>query len=269
MSGTAERAIRHLSPSKVQEGVERCMLRLKYRHVDRIPAPVGGMMIAGRAVHAAIECALKEKMAGRPAPSAKDLDDRLMEKWRKEQEKEEDGPGIDWGEKEGDSRERMEREHRAMVPLVLERIVPAFEPQLVEHTFKEEMDAGEGYGEFLMWSVVDLVQADDRVVDWKTTRKVSQNARKLDLQMAAYGWNARVWKGIERPKVSKVFLVRGRTPKLDRQDYDVEPRHMDFFERASVEVWRATVDGNYVPNISSFWCSPKFCPFYGPCRGGM
>lgn len=250
------------------------MLRLKWNYVDKVPVQPSGFMISGRVVHAAIEFMLKEKYAGRAIPSDKDLDDQFILAWNRElAEEEAKGLGINWDEDDGDNKDRMLRECRMLPPLAKRDLLPHMQSRFPpEYTIKEEIDTGDKkYGAFLMWGVIDhWDKGPSGIWDWKTTRKISANARKLDLKTTAYGWYDRRLHTVSQSPARKVFLVRSATlPKIDDESYVVTSVHMDFFEKAAIEVWKATRDGNYVPNISSFWCSPSFCNFWGPCRGGL
>lgn len=267
--------VKWLSPSKVQTYVERCGLYLKNQMDWKqagIPVPVTWSMIGGRAVHATIEWALTEVICGRKLPSGDDMRGRFPEFWQICVEKEEEAKTpITSDEDSVDEPTQVERECAALVPMVCDEFLVTLRPAFVERKLKERIDDGNG-GSFTMWGVIDHQDESGELLDWKTTKeKVSTFQRKQDIQMDAYGWfDARV-NGIVGPtKISKIFLIRGGgKPKIDRQDYTIFQYRRDFFERAAREVWRATQAGIYVPNTSSFFCAPRWCPFYGPCRGGM
>jgi len=268
----SQTGLKHLSPSKVAEAIERCPLRLKYTYVDRIPTQPSGNMIVGRAVHKAMEIAVEARRLGKPLPKAQELDDIFMATFKSEKAKEEaKDMGIDWDEERGDSEERMVRECRALAPVGVKEVVTKLEPEYpAELTCKEDITDPDSDEAILCWSVLDVVDKKRGVMDWKTTQKVSEFAKKLDIQMMAYGWNYRILKNATVAPVSKVFLVRNRKkPKVAVAQFKVEEHHMDFFENCAIKVWRMARSGDWLPNIGTFWCSPKWCRYYGPCRGGL
>lgn len=153
--------------------------------------------------------------------------------------------------------------------------------------------------------IIDLQTADYTIRDWKTTRfSVSGFARKKDCQMRAYGyWD---WQQNRRrsTRIGKIFLVRGprlsdlpevqrtakngkplkklkkpegwpeklpldwKGPYVQEEWFSIRDADRSIFERDAIQVWRMAQLGTYTTQTGTFWCSPKWCPFYAECQGG-
>ncbi len=261
--------VKHLSPSKIQTAVEKCMLRMKFELELReagIPLPSTWFMLGGRAVHKDIEWGLNEVISGRKLPSGTDMTDRFGEFFDREvaREKQNKNPIQ---EDTNETPEKVQNECRELMPIVRAFLLN-LKPKHVEYTAKPVV---ENDGDpFIIWMVMDYIDQSNGILDWKLkVDKVAENAKKRDLQMDAYGWWAMQEYGVSYARVSKIFLIRGKHPRIERQDYDIQPHHGEFFIEAAKSVWAATRKGIYVPNTSSFWCSERFCPFWSTCRGGQ
>ena len=251
--------IKHLSPSKI-EGT-KCMEQFRLRYVEKVPEPSPGVFLSGRVVHAVLERAMKRLIMGSGLPDKKEADDWYVAEWKdgmEEEQKKESFLGWNWDEKRGDSEELAYKECRALASFGLTDVLPGIKPKLIEEDAKLNYDSE--VGPFLVWGRLDLYEETGIITDWKTTRKVSKNATESWLQFAHYSRYAHeVMKGPETTKCRKIFLVRGRAPKMDIANYDITPAKRAWFGRVAAEVWKATKAGVYIPNTSGWWCSPDWC----------
>lgn len=261
-----------ISPSRVQTAVEKCGLRLKWEmdwKQQGIPIPMSYVVVGGSTVHRGIEFALKEVLMGRSLPSGADLHDRFDSDWEQVLKDYQSRGTYALIEDDNDPVKRIRAECKMLMPVVRDEVLVKLRPRFIEEKFCCPVERDGERVDVLGY--IDYMDETDEILDWKTTRlKVSENSRKQDLQMTAYAWAARKVYGIERPVVSKVFLIRDpRRPRVDSERYQPTDQDMEFFEEATIQVARAIHAGVFVPNTASFWCSPKYCPFYGPCRGGV
>jgi len=263
-----EHEVKWLSVSKIGTFM-KCPKQAHYRYVLKAPEPSFGNMIAGRVVHAVLEKALKEVIGGRPLPSVQDVDDFYEPIWResfKEEEERDNFVTLQWDP--DDKEQKVFEESRALVRLAREEVLPKIKPSLVEHNMNFDLDAN-GSGPFRVYGVVDLYEHDTVVSDWKTTTKVSPNAKKLDIQFCGYAVWHQLHTGCEVMPCRKIFLVRGKRPKVEETRYQVTPKHREWFTSVAAEVWKMVKGGGFVPNTSTWACSEKWCSFWNICQGEL
>lgn len=269
--------LKWLSASKLGTAM-RCPRQFYYRYVERMPELSLGVFFSGRVVHSCIERALKLVLGGAALPSAKDMDDWYLASWEEEKGREEDRDTFlawNWGD---DSEKLAHVECRGLVALARKEVLPVIQPILVEHNFHMDLDV-DGSGPFRIYGVIDLLEKRDGsklLTDWKTAKKVSQNARTLDIQFMCYGaflhefyGDELVDPGTSATRARKVFLIRGKKPRVEQVEYRILQEHRDFFTTVAGAAWKMVLGGGYVPNTSGWWCNPDWCSFYGECRGGF
>jgi hypothetical protein len=258
--------IRSLSVSKIGTFL-RCPLQAKFRYKDKIREKSVGVMAAGRVVHAILEAALKPVLAGKALPSDKDLDDMFQPRWDREIAEESAKEGhLGWTWDADDPEKAVRRESRALVWMARRDILPKIRPKMVERKFNYEMDSAAG--KFMLYGVIDLLEEDGRLVDWKTVRKVSDNARTLDVQFP--GYSIFVTEVTRQPvtPARKIFLIRGKKPTWCEQTYEIGEHHREWFRGVAAEVWRTIQADVYLPNTGGWWHQEKFCSSWGSCPSG-
>jgi CRISPR/Cas system-associated exonuclease Cas4 (RecB family) len=266
--------LRHLSPSKIETAM-KCPEQFRLRYIEKIPEMSIRSMLAGRVIHKVMEHVLKGVVAGRAIPEANTLDDFFVNEWERQTNEEEGKENhIGWSEDPDEPLSKIYDEARAMVPFVRTEVLPVVKPKvlhgeaLVEHTVKDEYETEAG-DTFLVWMVLDLVEENATITDWKTTGKVSKNATQSWFQMAAYStFISRVFDK-EIVEARKVFLVFGKRPKMEVVDYRMGPSHREWFKRQAIATWKMAKSGGFVGNTNGWWCSQKFCSFHAMCQGEM
>jgi CRISPR/Cas system-associated exonuclease Cas4 (RecB family) len=262
--------VKWLSVSKIGTFM-KCPRQAWYRYVLKTPEPSSGAMMAGRTVHSVVEKALRQVMGGGKLPSAAEMDDWFGPAWEGEVKNEETKPSfLGWQWDADDPEEKVREESRGLVRVAREEVLPTLRPALVEHDFHYDLDA-HGSGPFRVYGVVDLFETTGTVSDWKTTKGVTENARKLDAQFWGYAVWHKAHTGRDVMPCQKIFLARGRkkaTVEIVR--YEVGQRHREFFIETAAEVWKMLQnEGGFVPNTGGWWCAPKWCSFYGICQGEL
>jgi hypothetical protein len=246
----------------------RCPLQFRFRYKDRIPEPTPINMFAGRIVHAILEDALTDVIAGKGLPAAPTMDDQYLKHWDREWAETESKPwfgGWDFGiDKDGT---RLKEECRALLPLALYEVLPTIKPILVEHSFEMDVDGVPVKG------VLDLMQEGNLLVDWKTGDKLPKSADAVDIQVAGYSeWKVRHFGLDTETEVTafqKIFLIFGRRPRVEKKDYAVTSGHRAFFRQSAAEIWKAVQADCYIPNPNGWWCGEKWCSFWHGCRGAI
>lgn len=257
--------VRHLSPSKI-EGLMKCPEQFRLRYVEKIPEPSVGVMLAGRVVHAVIERSMKQVRFGKPLPVAHEMDDWFLVSWNDQIKEEEEKPSfLGWEWDEDDPPEKAKAEFRALIPYVRESVLPEIRPKFIEEPVKLMYPSE--IGEFLVWGQLDLMDEAGAIWDWKTTAKVSANAKKGWFQFAHYSRLAVEVTGDLATPIKKTFLVRGKRPKHEIVPFVLGPMHREWFARVAANAWKVVKAGAYVANTGGWWCAPDWCGFYAVCQG--
>lgn len=275
MDAARERSLpmRNLSVSKIEKFLQ-CPLAFKYRYVDRIPEPSSGVLHAGRVVHEILEFALKEYPKTGAYPDWKTLDDMFLPAWERkkaEEEAKESFIGWDWGIPE----EQSKLQYRPLIRAAWEGALPKVRPWMiggepvVEHRIDLELQSD--VGPFKLIGYIDLLDDTGVLLDWKTSTKeeVSARQKKLWLQFAAYALYVWPIVGEETLECKKIFLVPGANPRVEWCPFTVGPKHREWFCRIAAEVWKSVYYGAYPARSEGWWCSAKFCSFWGPCQEGL
>jgi hypothetical protein len=268
MPNPEHEGVKSLSVSKVDAAM-LCPRKFRYTYVDKIPSPAVGIMMAGSAFHAAMEWALREVVLGHGLPSAKDLDDRFPEIWEATKKEEEAGDrfGGTWDWDRGDSEERALLDYRHLVHQAREHVLPNLKPKLVEHDFKIMLPSP--LGDYPLYGVVDLLEEDGLMSDWKTVGKVSDRQKNMGVQFMGYSIWHKGYTGMEVTRARKIFLAREPVAHVEYSDtYEVGQLQRDWFAGVASELWVACKNnGGFVPNTNGWWCSSKWCKYWDACRG--
>ena len=139
-----------------------CRLKFYFRYVERIPKPTAPALYVGQIVHRVLQRWNLNRWRGEPADT-KTLLPVFLEHWQQGQK--EDDP-INWDDKE--------EVHRTMAWKILEHYlgntpIPLDEkPEAVEVVVERDLMAA---GLPPLKGVIDLVRANGRIVDFKTTAR--------------------------------------------------------------------------------------------------
>lgn len=262
-------AIPYLSVSKINV-FTRCPLQGKFRYVDKIPEKALGVFLFGKVIHAAIERALRAVEVGGKLPSWQDMTDWLPSIFDSEI-KEDEGRatfcGWDWDE---DTLDAQKTDAPKLVRMVREDVLPAIKPVLVEAKFNYALPSK--IGEFKIYGVIDLFEEGGMLTDWKTTSKVSPNAKKLDIQLPAYTIHTNDVYHAPASAVNearKIFLVRGSKPKIESVNYRIHEGHRQWFRDQAARVWQMIVAESFIGCTGGWWCSADWCSYYAGCQGEL
>lgn len=268
--------IKNLSPSKV-EAYLKCPEQFRLRYIEKVPEKASLFLTSGSVVHAVIEYALMAKKFGEKVPSIEELDGVFESRWKKltlEQEHKRDF--IGWAIDPKDPPDKIKEECRALIPLFMEKLFHQLDPIAIENDVKRYYPTK--YGPVMSWGKLDLMTSDGAVWDWKTTRSVSNNARKSFQQFAQYSEHsievmpAGTHGGLAghsslMVKAKKAFLVRGPKPDIEVVDSFVSDADRKAWAAAVAFTWEGINEGKFDPNPKHFLCKPDWCPFYIPCQG--
>jgi len=258
---------RRMSASKLGAWMQ-CGLKFKYRYVDRIPEQSVWVMHAGTTVHKVLEQSLNQVIRGGGIPALDQMESWFDAAWRNGIKKTESKRNfIGWQDPE-ESLQTMKKQYRSLIGVARRDVLHDIRPESVEKRIAFDVPTEIGIAPFLGY--IDVFQKNGVIIDWKTvTEKVSPNAQKLDIQVMTYSfWHNLIYKE-EVTHFKKIFLVRGNDPHVEIKAYIVTKAKRDWFQRQTNEAWRSWDAGIFIANTSGWWCSPKFCSFYGPCQGEL
>jgi len=259
-----------LSPSKIGTAM-KCPEQFRLRYVEHVPELSSWTLLAGRVFHAVVETALKHVMAGDGLLSAMALDDLFSVEWNAEIREEEAKDWFFGWEIPFEAKNQPERlmvGYRKLVKLAREGVLPKLKPKLVEHMFEVEFDGLHGSPDFVVKGVIDLVEEDGTLSDWKTTGRVKEE--KLDPQFPFYSFHVSKLTGKSDVRVQKIYMVLdAEGVRIQRRCYVVGEAHRRWFHRVAADVAKMVATGVYVMNPNGWWCSEAFCPHWRGCVGEL
>jgi len=259
--------VKWLSPGKIATAIEKCSWQLRCSmdlKENGIPLAVNWPMLGGRALHKAVELALKKVQAGEALPPTDQMTDWVSAQWKKEiADCERKAEPIQGDESPKEVLAGM----LALAPLVREQVLTKLNPNRVEESFKVPVVRdGESV---LIWGQLDYEDKNGKILDWKTTKKVNPSANKKDIQMMSYGWWQHKTQKVEIPRIWKIFFVWAGEPHIEFSDkFEILPTDREYFEACAVKVWRMTQDDSYTKTTDWWGCKSRWCNFYAVCQGG-
>lgn len=266
--------MKNLSVTKIEKFLQ-CPLSFKYRFIDKIPETTSGVVHGGRVVHDVIEHALKEFARTGKYPDWKEMDDRYLPTWERKTREEEAKPlFLGWQSDPDDPMEKIQEECRPLIRVAREEALPKIRPMVLDNgpvvEYRVDLEFKSDVGPFKTLGYIDLLDESGLLSDWKTTKKVSGRAKKGWMQAASYSFFVYPLIGEEVVRSQKIFLVRDpANPHVEYGETSVGPSHRAWFAKIAAEVWKSIHYGVYPARAEGWWCSAKFCNFFGPCQEGV
>lgn len=267
-----EREIRNLSVSRIEKAL-LCPMAFKYQYIDRIPTVSSGKFLSGNVIHEILEFAMREFGRTGKYPSWKDLDDKYEPTWAEktsEEEKKEDFLGWDW--ESDDPLSKVKGDFRALLRMAVEKALPTVKPWMLGKEpvveYKIDLEMQSAMGPFKLLGYIDFLDDSGFIGDWKTTeKKVSDRAKRMWLQFAAYSLWAYPIVGQEDLKCKKMFLVRAREPFFEPCEFLIKQKHRDYFVKVAAAVWQMVQSAAYIPVTDTWLCKKDWCEYYAGCQG--
>jgi hypothetical protein len=146
----------------------------------------------------------------------------------------------------------------ALIQLYQRDIAPRVQPLVVEGEYFTEI------GGVKVTGIVDLIDAEGRVIDTKTAAK-SPSGIQPDhrLQLISYDLLAPESRGLVRIDT----LVKSKTVKIVSQSGEIGPGDVLYAERMYSMAQDAIRDGIFYPRRASNLCSRKYCAYWRRCEG--
>jgi hypothetical protein len=261
--------IDHLSYSSITT-YQLCPRSWRFHYLERIPAPASGAMVFGNAVHGAAEEHIKCAFATDRMPLA----ERWAHNWQVQLDRNAEN-GITYAEYKGESEESLNELGQKMLsdPDTI-ALVDSLKPLVLDEQVQIER-----YVTLQVPGVpipivgyIDLIEVDGVPADFKTAgRSWNQDQAEKEMQPAFYiaalnqaGFYDPAQQ--EFPFVHYVF-VKTKKPKVQIWESTRTTAQLFWLFGLIKETWEAISAGAFPPNTTTFKCSPRYCEYWGICRG--
>lgn len=205
----------YLSYSQINT-YQHCPQKYYFSYIDELTPPVNERIFLGIVFHATLEHYFKQKIMGRIL-GKEELETVFSQKFRMLGDEKE----IVW-----DSSEReIEKRGMAFVHYFESALAPQISPLMVEKELEVEL----GEMGFRLKGILDLVEQDFSITDFKTTnsRWSGGRVKRSFLQMGIYKYLFERSFGTANPKLKLTILYDTRTRRVRHQDVFLKPADVD------------------------------------------
>ena len=253
----------HLSYSSLSV-YQSCARSWKFKYQDKAPSPPTPALAFGSAWHNTIESVIRS-MALRESADLEHI-------WH-----EEFGKAIETVPTEkfdtGDTAESLRREGLALItsPDVI-RAVGAIRPLMVDGqpVIEKKIELRVPGVPLPIVGYIDCLDENGVVIDFKTAERAwAPDRAGSEIQPLVY-LAALAQEGFKlNPERRAVHIVFPKSGKVRVQQFEHTHTPAELFWLFGMirECWRGIEAGVFVPNPGSWKCSPKYCDYFGMCRG--
>ncbi len=236
-----------------------CGLKYRFQYIDRLPRlSSAAAAVLGTAVHAALEWLHKERKAVRDPQL-----DRLLKVFEADWNAQCLDREIRFGGDDTADRlilkgKELLTEYYYLPPKPIRGAEVSFQIPLVNPATGEVLDVP-------LRGVIDLIEGEDELVEFKTSQKSWSLADLPDnIQLTAYSYAFETLFGRPPKELRLVNLVRTKNPRIDTHVTDREKSDYERLFHLASEVRRAIETGVFIPNRGCWLC--KDCEFEPDCR---
>lgn len=263
----AEKKTKATRLSATQLGMyQRCPHQWYLRYVKGLKIPPAGTMIQGRVYHETVADNFKQKMKSGRDISLDELKDRFTDHWKKDVVISE----VNWG---SDKPQTMRDEGLLLLKCFSEEVAPKIKPASVEETRVKVIIPGK----LEVMGITDIIDGKNKIQDHKLANKEkSQNDADRDIQPTLYLWLRPECKTFIYQQVIK----KRPTQKMLREDKSTpsmipyrnvvttkrSPQQVERFVKMMTDTYQLMQTGIFVPRCDSFWCSERWCGYWGICK---
>lgn len=248
--------IDHLSATQLNMFI-LCPRQYRFRYIEGLRRPPLGKWVQGGAVHEALAHNYEQKIQTHEDLASLDVvdfmaaafDQRILDEGEVNWEGEESGKLLD---------------QAAKITANYQKVwAPSIQPIAVE---LEQRVVFDDFPDLL--GFIDLIKEGGGVIDHKlVARTIPQGDADNSTQLSCYGFTRYIATGIEDQELSFDCLVKTKTPKIVRVSTRRGMLDHNFLLKQMTEIYRCIKAGVFVPNTNGWHCSPKYCGYYGMCRG--
>ena len=235
----------------------RCPLQFYFKYVEKIPAPIDGNLLLGKALHAAAETNFRQKISSRKDISRVQILEMFNAAFESLKQQEEVIL------KEDQSFTELKVTGLKCTEILHAELAPAIQPVFIEQHFTFPLINSQFAG---FQGFVDVVDSSNVVHDIKTAKKsYVESAAQTDLQLIAYNIGCRTF--LKEPPRGFAFdvLVKNKTVKLQTVS---TPGHtqaqLDRFIKLVHMVEQAMISKVFYPSENTMSCS--FCSYKEQCK---
>lgn len=247
----------------------RCPAQYRFRYIDGLRRPPSIALTEGTSHHKAVEEDNREKMKKGRQLKPSDMVGIFEETFKSgiktaEKEADELKLSLDW---EGESEDKVVKRAKILLADYAANHSPKIRPTGAEERFAVRVNVPD-VEEFLLYGQIDLEEGDDKdkeVADYKVTGR-PRSSRDVDesLQLSVYS-SVRKAK-----KVSIVNFVKAARPYVTRIPSSRGPQDWLWAQKVVASAVDGIRRGAFpltAPDPMAWWCSERFCGFWGKCRG--
>lgn len=239
-----------------------CPAMYYFRYIDGIRSLPTPPLARGKAVHAGAELHGRRRIEARTnpsiIPSLEEVLDFVSETFDKESELTdfgEDDPGF------------FKDQCIALAKSFVETVAPTFEPAMVEQTLYFSIMTP--IGPVRLIAILDNIDLDGNIRDLKCYAKTpTQSDVQKNVQLSIYSMAYRSEMAMEEASVNLDVLVTKKEIEAITLSSKRNQQDLDICAKTIAGVWMQIQAGNFYPNVDTYRCSPKMCPYFYHCQSG-
>lgn len=243
----------YLSVSQIRTYL-KCPRQYEYRYIHGLRTPVTSSLLLGRSFHKAIETANRAKLEVGEILSVEDVQDTFSEAWDREKAE------VEW--EDGEDQGQLKDAGLAVTTHYYEEVGQKLRPMMIEQGTTVDVDG------IPVKVVIDLVETDGRIRDFKTAKRTPQkDEADRSIQLSTYAMAYREMTGERESGAQLDYTVNLKSgPKITHLETQIDDSRIERTKTLIKGVAQAISSGMFYPVEESFSCS--FCPFRDLCKGG-
>ncbi len=237
-----------LSPSQVSSYMT-CPAKWYFRYLIGLSEPTTGALALGKAFHGTLARNFRQKMSTVRDMEAKELREVFAEEWSL--------ATADAALRDDEDADELAATGQILVAAYVTEAGGPLQPHAVEQTVQGEIAGVKVRG------IVDLLDTDGRVLDFKTASKRPNGlSAEHSLQLTTYAMITPGASGLCRLDT----VTKTKTVQVIQQSYQVGAEDRRFAETLYPMVQESIQDGIYPPHRSSPMCSRRYCGYWRECE---
>jgi len=256
--------IEHLSYSSVSSYL-LCPRSWRFHYLDQIETPTSAALVFGSAFHETVEEHVMTAFASGRLP----LVDRWQRHWQVQLERNAEN-GIAWN---GDTPEAM---NNLGVKMFSDSdtiaLVDSLQPLVIEDQVQIErkVELHVPGVPIPVIGYIDLIEKDGIPADFKTSaRSWSQDQADSEMQPTFYlAALNQAGHDLSFGLFRHYVFVKTKSPKVQIWESIRTINDLFWLFGLISDVWKSISSECFPPNPGTWKCSPKYCEFWGICRGG-
>ena len=237
-----------LSPSQVSSYMT-CPAKWYFRYLIGLSEPTTGALALGKAFHGTLARNFRQKMSTVRDMEAKELREVFAEEWSL--------ATADAALRDDEDADALAATGQILVAAYVTEAGGPLQPHAVEQTVQGEIAGVKVRG------IVDLLDTDGRVLDFKTASKRPNGlSAEHSLQLTTYAMITPGASGLCRLDT----VTKTKTVQVIQQSYQVGAEDRRFAETLYPMVQESIRDGIYPPHRSGPMCSRRYCGYWRVCE---